>query len=67
MTTPDERTKAVLATRDFLHLLAEAEEVTIPGLVQSVALGLLRAYPNRMDLSLSASVLPEIWAAPSHL
>jgi hypothetical protein len=67
MTTPYERTKEVLATWDFLHLLAEAEEVTIPGPVQFVAFGVFRAYPNSIDLSLSASVLPEIWATPPHI
>ena len=64
MTTPDERTNAVMATRRFLRLLADAEEVTIPGLVQSVAVGLLKSYPDCDDLSMSASVLPEVWAPP---
>jgi hypothetical protein len=37
MTTAYERTKAVIETRQFLQMLASADEVTIRGLVQSVA------------------------------
>jgi hypothetical protein len=65
MTTPAERTKAVLDTRDFLSLLAASPEVTIRGLVQSVAIGLLRHYPLNVDLDRSASVLPGVWAQPT--
>jgi hypothetical protein len=64
MTTPAERSKAVVDTRDFLQMLSAADEVTIRGLVQSVAIGLLRHYPMNVDLDVSASVLPEIWARP---
>ncbi|MDB5784804.1 MAG: hypothetical protein JWQ50_4719 [Caballeronia mineralivorans] len=39
-------------------------EVTIPGLIQSVATGLLRHYPLDVDLDVSASVLPGTWAHP---
>ncbi|WP_308235589.1 BPSL0761 family protein [Burkholderia sp. SCN-KJ] len=45
MTTAHERTKAVIETRKFLQMLASADEVTISGLVQSVAVCLLRHYP----------------------
>ncbi|MGF6596313.1 hypothetical protein P3T23_001020 [Paraburkholderia sp. GAS448] len=64
MTTPDERTKAVVETRSFLQLLAAEDEVTIPGLVRTVATGLLRHYPLDVDLDVSASALPEVWANP---
>jgi hypothetical protein len=64
MTTPTERTKAVLDTRDFLELLSGAAEVTIPGLVQSVATCLLRHYPLKIDLDISAAALPTVWAPP---
>ncbi len=64
MTTPDERTKAVIDTRELLQLLASADEITIGGLVQSVALGLLRHYPLDIDLDVSAAALPGMWAAP---
>jgi hypothetical protein len=58
MTTPDERTKAVVETRKFLRTLAAAYEINIPGLVQTVAVGLLRHYPLDVDLDVSASALP---------
>ena len=64
MTTPRERTKAVVDTREFLLMLASAEEVTVGGLVQTMALCLLRHYPLDIDLEISAAALPGIWAAP---
>jgi hypothetical protein len=64
VTLPHERTKAVVETRDFLQLLAAADEITIPGLVQTVATGLLRHYPLDVDLAVSALALPGIWAPP---
>lgn len=64
MTTPDERTKAVVETRKFLRMLAGADEITIPGIVQTVAVGLLRHYPLDVDLAVSALALPGIWAHP---
>ncbi|WP_342766900.1 BPSL0761 family protein [Trinickia fusca] len=39
VTTPHERTKAVTDTRELLQMLASADEITIGGLVQTVALG----------------------------
>lgn len=66
MTTPHERTKAVTDTRELLQMLASADEITINGLVQTVALGLLRHYPLDIDLAGSAAALPGIWAAPEH-
>jgi hypothetical protein len=65
MTSPTERTKAVVDTRDFLQMLSVAEEVTIRGLVQSVAIGLLRHFPLNVDLDVSASALPGVWAQPT--
>ncbi|MFM0557610.1 hypothetical protein P0D69_42735 [Paraburkholderia sediminicola] len=66
MTTPHERTKAVIDTRELLQMLASAEQITIDGLVQSVALSLLRHYPLDIDLDVSAAALPGVWAAPEH-
>ncbi|WP_175938375.1 BPSL0761 family protein [Caballeronia sp. BCC1704] len=65
MTTPAERTKAVVDARDFLLMLSNAEEVTIRGLVQSVAIGLLRHYPLNVDLEVSALALPGVWTHPT--
>lgn len=64
MTTPTQRTKAVLDTLDLLEMLADSEAVTIPGLVQSVATCLLEHYPRLIDLEMSAATLPTIWAPP---
>ncbi|WP_308112693.1 MULTISPECIES: BPSL0761 family protein [Paraburkholderia] len=64
MKTPYERTKAVVDTREMLEMLASADEITIGGLVQSVAIGLLRHYPLNIDLDVSAAALPGVWAPP---
>lgn len=64
MTMPYERTRAVVETRKFLQTLASADEVTVRGLVQSVAICLLRHYPLDIDLENSAAALPEVWAVP---
>ncbi|WP_266243140.1 MULTISPECIES: BPSL0761 family protein [Paraburkholderia] len=64
MTTPYERTKAVVDAREMLEMLASADEITIGGLVQSVAIGLLRHYPLNIDLDVSAAALPGVWAPP---
>ncbi|WP_176025764.1 BPSL0761 family protein [Burkholderia vietnamiensis] len=66
MTTPRERTKAIADTRELLQMLARADKITIDGLIQTVALGLLRHYPLDTDLDASAAALPETWAAPEH-
>ena len=65
MTTACERTKAVIETRKLLQTLSSADEVTIHGLIQSVAVCLLRHYPLDIDLEMSASALPIVWAPPS--
>jgi hypothetical protein len=65
MTMPYERTKAVIDVREFLEMLASADEITIDGLVQSVAIGLLRHYPLNIDLDVSAAALPGVWAPPA--
>ena len=66
MTTSHERTKAVVDTREFLPMLASADEVTIRGLVQTMAMCLLKHYPLDVDLDASTSALPGIWAAPAN-
>ncbi|MET3551970.1 BPSL0761 family protein [Burkholderia sp. 567] len=64
MTTPRERTKAVVDTREFLLILASADEVNVRGLVQTMAMRLLRHYPLDIDLEVSAAALPGVWAIP---
>ncbi|WP_346656398.1 BPSL0761 family protein [Burkholderia sp. COPS] len=63
MTPPRERTKAVVDTREFLLMLASADEVTVRG-VQTMAMRLLRHYPLDIDLDVSAAALPGVWAIP---
>ena len=46
------------------EMLASADEITIGGLVQSVAIGLLRHYPLNIDLDVSAAALPGVWGPP---
>ncbi|WP_408434002.1 BPSL0761 family protein [Paraburkholderia caffeinilytica] len=64
MTTPNQRTRAVLDARELLSTLAAGDEITIPGLVRSVAIALLRHYPLEIDISVSATMAPEVWAEP---
>lgn len=66
MTTPHERTKAVVDTREFLLTLAHADDVTIRGLVQTMAICLLRHYPLDVDIEVSAAALPGVWTTPEN-
>ncbi|WP_408121845.1 BPSL0761 family protein [Caballeronia grimmiae] len=66
MTTPEERTRAVISTRNFLEILASADAIEIPGLVQSTAVCLLRHYPLNIDLDFSAALIPTVWAPPGN-
>ncbi|WP_346275223.1 BPSL0761 family protein [Burkholderia ambifaria] len=63
MTTPYERTKAVIDTRVLLQVLASANHVDCHSNVQSVAERLLRHYPLDVDLAVSAAALPGVWSA----
>lgn len=64
MTTPYERTKAVVETRAFLKILAAADDISVAGLVQSLAVCLLRHYPLDADIAVSATAMPALWAQP---
>jgi len=64
MTTPEQRTASVLATRDFLKTLAGGTTYEVPGAVRALATGLLLAYPTPVDLLMSSLASPEIWALP---
>lgn len=51
MTLPDERTRAVIATRRFLRDLMNARETPrVPRAVREHACRLLRHYPSALDL-----------------
>ncbi|WP_341866407.1 BPSL0761 family protein [Burkholderia puraquae] len=66
MTTPYERTKAVIETRELLKLLASCDDLASRSAVQAIAVRLLRHYPLDVDLGVSAAALPGLWAAPQH-
>ena len=49
---PDERTRAVLATREFLYLLTSASQTPgVPENVRQRAITLLRHYPDAADMA----------------
>lgn len=59
MTMPDERTRAILQTKDFLVELLSAEQTPgVPATVRREARRLLRHYPGLMELDLAHRALP---------
>ena len=64
MTMPDERTRAVMQTKEFLQLLAAAGKSEVPENIQKEARRLLRHFPSSMDLEFAASACPEWWGPP---
>lgn len=59
MTTPYERTRAVLDTKWFLEtLLSPSESPGVPEQVREQARRLLRHYPSRSHLALAHQALP---------
>lgn len=60
MTTPQERTRSVLQTREFLEKLLDREQLPLD--VRREALCLLRHYPFARDLDYAAAAFPETWA-----
>jgi len=62
MTTPDERARAVLHTKDFLEELCSTEAMPgVPDTVRDQARRLLRHYPARMDLVRAGRFCPHIF------
>jgi hypothetical protein len=60
MTTPDERTRAVLETREFLQELLDT--LATPGCPEEIRLQarqLLRHYPRETELRLANLALPQ--------
>lgn len=55
MTMPNERTRAVIRTRDFLIRLAGREIKRIPSQVREEARSLLRHFPHGAELARSES------------
>lgn len=64
MTMPDERTRALRQTREFLQELMDSERTpAVPDEVRRQAKRLLRHYPLDMHLNLLHRALPN-WFAP---
>ncbi|MBO7811049.1 MULTISPECIES: BPSL0761 family protein [Burkholderia] len=63
MTTAVERTSAVIATREFLTMLAAADS-DASSEMRALALRLLRHYPLEVDIATSAVALPGLWSKP---
>ncbi|WP_241016515.1 BPSL0761 family protein [Paraburkholderia sp. Ac-20336] len=62
MTMPDERTNAVIETREFLQLLAASDDAASGADIREIAMRLLRHYPSDVDLDISAAALPGVWS-----
>ncbi len=62
MTTPSERTRAVVETRKFLSMIER--DKTLPEALRYRAEGLLRHYPMNGCLALTATALPAWWMEP---
>jgi hypothetical protein len=65
VTTPSERTAAVLRTRAFLVELSRSPANTIPRDVASVVQRVLRHYPSLADIELTCVMYPECWEMPA--
>ncbi|CAG9269528.1 BPSL0761 family protein [Paraburkholderia caribensis] len=63
MTTPQERTRAVLGARDLLETLAHGRGAYCTDLVRTLAFSLLRHYPLDVDIDVSALAVPTLWSS----
>jgi hypothetical protein len=63
MTTPEERTRSVIQTREFLSWLQDRTDIPID--IRTEANRLLRHYPSDANRSISAQVIPSLWAIPA--
>lgn len=59
MTTPYERTRAILETKQFLHDLAQVPQV--PKAIKQAALTLLLHYPTLLDIEAAHMALPDVF------
>lgn len=66
MTTPDERTRAVLEARALLQALAHGELATkVPRAVSAEAVRLLRHFPTPTDLWIAHRHAPAWYGPPA--
>lgn len=64
MTLPEERTRAVVETREFLRALCDSERTPgVPTTVRERARDLLRHYPEDHYLDAAAAAWPGHWEA----
>jgi hypothetical protein len=62
MTTPHERTRAVVHTQEFLRELTTPTSIPdVPDAVRQEARRLLRHYPGRGDMRLTHTAMPVWW------
>lgn len=64
MTMPEERTRSVIQTREFLSWLQDRAD--IPMDIRNEAHRLLRHYPSNENLNVSAQVIPSLWTMPAN-
>lgn len=63
MTMPDERYRAVMNTRIFLHELCNPEKTPrVPKHVRETASWLLRHYPSKFDMDMTSEAIPTVFA-----
>lgn len=65
MTMPNERTAAVLQTREFLKELAYSRSTKNPQEIASEAHRLLRHYPDDADMRITSLALAQFWQMPT--
>lgn len=62
MTTPYERTRALLETNLFLHALQDPKRTPrVPAAVREIARKLVRHYPSYYDIEQAHKALPEVY------
>jgi len=67
VTTPDERTRAILHTKDLLVELLSAEQApNVPEAIRDEACRLLRHYPSPAELGLAHRALPMFCKRPAN-
>lgn len=65
MTTPDERTRAVLKTREFLSdLTSHTRTPDVPEEIREHAIALLRHYPYASDMYFAGHACPQWFGIP---
>jgi len=65
MTTPNERTFALLKGQQLLIELSERAVDSKSGTLALRAAGILRHFPEMCDIEISARALPLIWGEPA--